>query len=234
MAIWDRTKNELQRHIETTVRTMRKGVAIITAEERFTIFGAINEAIIDIALERSIDAPKAITSDTTATTTASTAYVDLASTIINVVDGTVRITAEDQILTRMSIAEFYAFDVGEDITGLPYLYALDTNGSGALRLLLRPTPDAVYTIAYKAESMPDEDEVSQFPGWYHGLLRSLATALALENLGINSVAQRFQYEEKLKNIRDKQRGFSGPIHIPLRSTTMRPTAPELRISGGNV
>lgn len=213
---------------------MRKGVAVITAEERFTIFGSINEAIIDLSLERGIDAPKAITSDTTATTTASTNYVDLASTIITVVEGTVRIAAEDQILTRMSVADFYAMDPGEDITGLPYLYALDTNGSGAYRMLLRHTPDAVYTIAYKAESMPDEDEISQFPGWYHGAVRSLATAIALENLGLNSLPHRAQFEEKLKNIREKQRGSDGPMHIPLRASVMRPTAPELRIRGGNV
>jgi len=232
MAIWERTKNELQRHIETTVRSMRGNVAIITAEERFTIFGAINEALIDISLERGIDVPKTVMSDTTADTVANQGYVDLDAEVIQVIDGTVRIESEGQILSPMSISDYYALDTKENITApFPTRYAIDTNGSGAIRLLLRDTPDSVKTIDLKVESMPDEDEVGALPGWYHGLLRSLATAIALENLGLSGLVHQARYEERLKNVREKQRGRSGPQHIQLRERAVRPVAPELRISG---
>lgn len=237
MALWTRTKNQLQRNIETTVRAMRGNVAIITAEDRFTIFGAINEALIDFSLERSLDVPKTIMSDTTADTVADQAYVDLNASVVNVVDGSVRIEAEDHILTYFSggITDFYIFDPGEDISSTyPSYYAIDTDGAGTMRMLLRNTPDAVYTIAMKVESMPDEVGTSlpsTLPGWYHGLLRSLATAIALENLGLDGRVHQARYEERLKNIRDKQRGRTGPIHLPLRQTGTHYVAPELRISG---
>lgn len=234
MAIWERTKNELQRHIETTVRNLRGNVALVTAEDRFTVFGAINEALIDFSLERSIDVPKTVMSDTTVDTVADQAYVDLDSEVINVIDGSVRIVAESHMLTYFSggITDFYAFDPGENISStFPSYYTIDTDGSGTMRMLLRNTPNAVYTIALKVESMPDEDDISSLPGWYHGLLRSLATAIALENLGLDGRVHQGRFEERLKNIRDKQRGRSGPVHIPLRQTGTRYVAPELRISG---
>ena len=161
MAVWSLTKNSMQRMIESAVRGARRGIAIITNEDRFTIFAAINEALIDISLERGIDVPKTVMSDTTVVTVANQAYVDLSDTVVNVVDGTVRIISEDTILTQMDITEFYALDPGEDITSsYPTRYAIDTDGSGTMRLLLRDTPDAVYTINLKVESMPDEDTIS--------------------------------------------------------------------------
>jgi hypothetical protein len=232
MAVWDRTKAELQRHIETSVRSARGNVAIITAEDRFSIFGAINEAIIDMSLERGIDIPKPILSDTSVDTVANQNYVDLAAGVIQVMDGTVRIEAEDQILSPMSISAFYAIDPGEDVTAsFPTRYAIDTNGSGNMRLLLRDTPDSVKTIDFKAQTMPDEDSISSFPGWYHGMLRSLATSIALESLGLPVGTHQQRYNERLKNIREKQRGRDGPEHLQLRERTARPVAPELRISG---
>jgi len=236
MAVWSTTKNDLQRSIEVKVRALRAR-ALVTGDERFIIFGAINEAIIDLSIERGLDAPKVITSETTVDTVAEQNYVDLASTVVNVVDGTVRIVAEDTILTRFSggIPDFYRFDPGEDISATyPTYYALGTDGSGTTRLHLRCTPDAIYTIALHVESVPDEDSISTFPGWYHPALRSLSTAIALENLGLDGRADQARYNERLKNIRDKMRGHSGPIHIQMRQQTTKPIADELRISGGIV
>jgi hypothetical protein len=234
MAVWSRTKAELQETIEGTVRGARRGIALITHQDRVAIFGAINEAIIDISMERGIDAPKAVMSDTTVDTVADQNYVDLDAEVINVVDGTVRIEAEDCILTPMSISDFYASDPGEDQSAsFPTQYAIDTDGSGTMRLLLRDTPDSVKTIDLKVQSMPDEDEVGAFPGWYHGALRSLATAIALESLGLPVGTHQSRYEERLKNIRDLNRGRSGPIHIPARQRQVTQYRhPELRISGG--
>lgn len=234
MAAWTRSKAELQRSIETKVRAIR-GRALTTADERFVIFGAINEAIIDLSLERGLDAPKVITTNTTVSTVADQNYVDLDSAVIQVIDGTVRIIAESIILKAFSgaIADFYRFDPGEDISSsFPSLYAMDTDGSGTMRMLLRGTPDAIYTIDLKVESIPDEDSVGTFPGWYHPALRSKATSIALENLGLDGRADELRYRGRLANIREKMRGRSGPFHIPMRQRASRPVADELRISGG--
>ena len=233
MAVWTRSKAELQKSIEVKVRALRGGRAQMTSDERFAIFGAINEAIIDLSIERGLDAPKVITVADTEDTTAGTNYVDLDAEVISVVDGTVRIESEDIILTRFEggLADFYRFDPGEDISStFPYYYALDTNGSGVFRMLLRPIPDGVYTIAMKVEKVPDEDGISTFPGWYHPALRSKATSIALENLGLDGRADEARYRNRLVNIREKMRGHSGPFHIPMRQRRARPIADELRIS----
>lgn len=234
MAVFSRTKAELTRSIEAKIRRLR-GQGLATAEDRFLVYGAINEAIIDLSLERGLDGPKIITSNDTEDTTAGTNYVDLDSDVIRVVDGTVRIVAEDVILTRFGggISDFYRFDVGEDIqSSYPTYYCLDTDGSGVTRMLLRGIPDAVYTIAMKVEKMPAEDGISTYPGWYHPTLRSLATAIALESVGLDARADQARYNERIKNIRDVVRGHDGPIHIQHRRRMARPIADELRISGG--
>lgn len=230
MAVWTLDKNGIQRSIEAKIIALR-GRALITANERFAIFGAINEAIIDISLERGLDAPKVITSDTTVDTVANQNYVDLASTAIQVVDGTVRIVAEKQILSPFEggLDSFYQSDPGEDnSSSFPTWYAMDTNGSGTLRMRLRNTPNAVYTISLKVESIPDENSISTFPGWYHPALRSLSTAIALENLGLNGSADQARYNDRIAAIREKMRGRSGPQHIQMRERAVRPRAPELR------
>ncbi len=231
MAVWTLTKNSIQRSIETKLRAINRR-ALITNEERFVIFGAINEAIIDLSIERGLDAPKVITTNTTVATVANQNYVDLDASVIQVIDGTVRIIAEDIILTyfKGGIADFYRFDPGEDISSsFPAYYAMDTDGSGTMRMLLRGTPDAVYTIDLKVESVPDEDSISTFPGWYHPALRSLSMAIALENLGQDGRTDQARYNDRLKNIREKMRGRSGPFHIPMRQQqVVRPVAPELR------
>jgi hypothetical protein len=230
MAAWTLTKNGIQKRVETKIRALR-GRAEITAEERFSIFDAINEAIIDLSIERGLDAPKIITSHTTLTTVADQNYVDLPSTAIQVVDGTVRIISEGQILTPFfgDLASFYAFDPRENFSSsFPTRYAMDTDGSGTLRMRLRSTPDQAYTIDLDIESVPDEDSVSTFPGWYHPALRSLSTAIALDNLGLDGRSDQARYNERLKNIREKMRGRSGPQHIQLRERQVRPRAPELR------
>lgn len=227
MAVWTSTKIELQRLISNKVRRL-SGSVIITADDRFAIFSAINTALIDISIERGFDILKVITSDTTATTVANQNYVDLDAAIINVIDGSLRIVAENQILSPMSLSDFYAIDPGEDSTHLPSRYAIDTNGSGAIRLLLRDTPDAIYTINLKVESIPEEDGVSTLPGWMHGLLWSLAASIALEALGYDPTVDWNRYQERLKNVVPKQRGRSGPFHLPSRKRTVPYRHPQLR------
>ena len=227
MGVWTRTKAQLQRLIENKIRRL-SGSVIMTADDRFAIFSAINTALIDISIERGFDILKVITSDTTATTVANQNYVDLDGAVINVIDGSVRIIAENQILSPMSLSDFYAIDPGEDSTHLPSRYAIDHNGSGAIRLLLRDTPNRAYTISLKVESIPNEDSVSTLAGWMHGLLWSLAASIALEALGYDAGPDWNRYQERLKNVREKQRGRSGPFHLPSRGSTAQYRHPELR------
>jgi hypothetical protein len=203
----------------------------MTSDDRFQIRGAINEAMIDFTIDRGIDSPKTAMIDTTATTVANQNYVDLATNVTNVVDGTVRIVAEDQILTFFAgdLTDFYAVDPGEDFSGpWPTSYAIDTDESGAIRLRLRPTPSRADTINFKAETMVDEDDISDFPGWYHGALRTLATAMSLEALGMDGRVMQARYNDKYKNIREQQRGRSGPQHVQLRQRLPRARSPQGR------
>lgn len=220
MAVWSLTLNNMQRMIETTVRTVRSQRAEITGEERFVVRNCINEALVDFTLDRGIDVPKTSMIDTTATIIAEQNFVDLTAGVIQVVDGTVRIIAEGQVLSYFSggLSDFYRSDPRENFTAsFPTAYAIDTNESGAIRLRLRPTPSQTNTIDLKVEMMVDEDDVSDFPGWYHGALRSLATAIVLEALSLPGAAiHQGRYEDRYRNIREKQRGRSGPQHLQVR------------------
>jgi len=231
MAAWSLSFNVIQRTIEAKVVRL-SGRAQITANDRKSIYGAINEALIDFSIDRSLDAPKVITSHTTLTTVASQNYVDLPSTAIQVVDGTVRIISEGVILTPFfgDLGSFYRWDPRENsASSFPTKYAMDTDGSGILRMRLRNTPGQVYTIDLDIESIPDEDSVSTFPGWYHPALRSKATSIALDALGLDGRADEARYQDRKKDIREKMRGHSGPQHIQMREN--RPAnfrSPQLR------
>lgn len=227
MATWSLSKAGILRQIEMLVRRMT-GQSVLTSIESTTISNAFNEAIVDISSERSITGSPFLRTDTTVTTTASQNYTDMSAGIVTVVHDTVRIAAEDQMLERIELSDFYALDPGEDATGLPSFYTIDYSGT-AMRILWRVTPDAAYTVGMNVITIPDEDSISSFPGWMHGMLRALATALSLENLGLNSVIHRTQYEEKLRNARELQRGYTGPVHIAMRAPAASPyRASELR------
>jgi hypothetical protein len=204
----------------------------MTSNDRFVIRNCINEALIDFTMERSIDEPKHSMINAVVATVADQNYVDLAANVTKVVDGSVRIIAEDQLLTYFdgSLTDFYAVDPGEDNTASwPSAYAIDTNESGAIRLRLRPIPSQVNTITLKVEAMVDEDDIDDFPGWYHGMLRSLATALVCESLALPGAAMhQNRYTERMTNAREQQRGRSGPQHLRERHRGLRFRSPQTR------
>lgn len=229
MAAWSLTKNSMQILIEAKILAIRRRV--VTANERTVIFAAINEAIIDLSLERGLGAPKVITTDTTATTVAGQHYVDLDSGVLKVVDRTVRIIAQDFILRRFEggISSFYRFDPGEDISSaFPTWYAMDTDGSGTMRMLLRATPNAVHTINLKVESIPAEDSISTFPGWYHPALLSKAKVLSLEGLGLDGRVDQARYQDRIKDVREEMRGHDGPVHLQMREQGVPWRSPQSR------
>ena len=222
----------MQRMIETSVRTARGQRAEMTGNDRFVIRNCINEALVDFTLDRGIDVPKTSMIDTTATIVADQAYVDLDSNVVQVVDRTVRITSEGQILTYFNggLGDFYRYDPRENFTAsFPDHYAIDTNESGAIRLRLRPTPSQASTLSLKVEAMVDEDDVGDFPGWYHGALRCLATAIVSEALNVPGAGvHQTRYEDRYRNIRQKQRGRSGPSHLQMRGGGTRLRSPQAR------
>ena len=79
---------------------------------------------------------------------------------------------------------------------------------------LKPIPDAVYTIAFIGESVPDEDSISTFPVWTHACLKDKATENALRDLGFFNESVPFQLSYK-KRIQDNKasQGHDGPRHI---------------------
>ncbi len=199
MAKYSLTISELKERIKVIVRRL-SGATILTRQQIIAIGDAINEAIIDLSTERATDI-KVITTDTTVTTTANQNYVDLASGVIGVSSGTVRIIAERVILSRIDLDQFYALDVEETATGVPTVYAIDSSGTAdVIRMRLRDIPDSVYTINMTVSTIPDEDSISTISSYVHGMLASLSASIALESLGfpIEAIRGRFILEGRVK------------------------------------
>ncbi len=229
MAKYSLTISELKERIKVIVRRL-SGATILTRQQIITIGDAINEAVIDLSTERATDI-KVITTDTTVTTIANQNYVDLASGVIGVSSGTVRIISERVILTRIDLDQFYALDVEESATGVPSVYAIDSSGTAdVIRMRLRDIPDSAYTINMTVSTIPDEDSISTISSYVHGMLASLSTSIALESLGFPIEGQAYQarYNERLKNFVSQQRGDSGPVHIRKQSQGARLRDPQSR------
>ncbi len=223
MALWSLSVPDLRRRIERVYLRLT-GQESVMAEDRLIITDGINRAIIDLSTDRGFDELKFIMSDTTVSTVANQNWVDLGSGVIGVISGTLRIKAERRLLTRIDLQMFTASDVEEIGNGTPGFYALDQGASaGLLRLRLRPTPNQVFTIDLKVQTIPDEDSISTIPGWMHHVLQSLATSIALEALGmpVEAIPFRESYERSVKNVREQQRGDSGPQHVQVRTVDVR-------------
>ena len=229
MAKYSLTISELRERIKVIVRRL-SGATILSRQQIIAIGDAINEAIIDLSTERATDI-KVITTDTTVTTTANQNYVDLASGVIGVSSGTVRIISERVILTRIDLDQFYALDVEESATGVPTVYVIDSSGTAdIIRMRLRDIPDSAYTINMTVSTIPDEDSISTITSYVHGMLASLSMSIALESLGfpIEAIPYQNRYNERLKNYVSQQRGDSGPIHIRRQSQGARFRDPQSR------
>lgn len=229
MAKYSLTISELRERIKVIVRRL-SGSLTLTRQQVITINDSMNEAIIDMSTERATDI-KVVTSDVTVTTTANQNYVDLASGVIGVTNGTVRIIAERVILSRIDLDQFYGIDVQEDSTGVPSVYAIDSSGTAdVIRMRLRDIPNTAYTINMTVSTIPDDDSISTMSSYMHGMLASLSTSIALESLGFPIEAAPYQrrYEERLKNFVSQQRGDGGPVHIRKQNQTLGLRDPQSR------
>ena len=229
MAKYSLTISELRERIKVVFRRL-SGATILMRNQVITINDSINEAIIDLSTERAADI-KVVTTDTTVATVANQNYVDLASGVIGVANGTVRIISERVFLERIDLDQFYALDVQEISTGVPSVYAIDSSGTAdVIRMRLRDIPDTVYTINMTVSTIPDEDSISTMSSYTHGMLASLATSIALESLGypIEAIPYQNRYDERLKNYVSQQRGDSGPVHVKKQRQTLGQFDPQSR------
>jgi hypothetical protein len=218
MAVFAHTKQEIVDRIETLLRNLL-GRESPTYQERKTIDDAINAAIVDLCLDSGISNWRFLLTDDTEVTTADTAYVDLDENIYNVVSGTVRIEAENATLEPMSLEYNYTTDPDQNDTGQPQFYALESSGDAeTMRMVLKPIPNAAYTIAFVGESIPDEDSISTLPAWMHSCLKDKAILNALRDLGLSdrfpgTIANFTASYEKRKQDNKSSQGHDIPIHI---------------------
>lgn len=220
MALWSLTKQEVTNRIETILRRLT-GKETPTYQEKKTISDAFNAAIIDLCLDSSISRWRFIQSDKTAATTNGTQYVDLDANIFNIVSGTVRIEAEDVNLHPAELEFIYSSDPGRDDNDQPVWYAIDSSDDPeTIRMVFKPIPDAAYTVAFVAETIPDEDSISSFPSWTHACLKDKATENALRDLGLfnESIPFNRSYEKRKQDNKASQ-GLDTPRHIRRASGT---------------
>ena len=171
--------------------------------------------MIDICMDYGISRWRFLQAADTEDTTADTSYVDLDENIFNIISGTVRIASENATLAVWDLEAIYQVDPDANETGRPQMYALDSSGTaGIIRMQLWPIPDAVYTIAFVAEKIMDEDSVSSFPPWLHTALKDRSMQLALRDLGFfqEAVVYGLSYQERLKMAKDSQ-GTDVPMVI---------------------
>lgn len=217
MALHSFTKTEVINRIETLVRRLTKQESLSYMEHKL-VEDAFNSAIVDMCVDTAIPHWRFLLEDVTADTTSGTAYVDIDANVFNVISGTVRIEAENATLDAKSLEALYSSDPGIEATGPPLYYAFDSSASvDQIRLRLWPVPDATYTIAFVAESIPDEDSIASFPSWMHSCLKDKAFELALRDLGlfIESAIYAASYEKR-KHAHKQSQGYDGPRHIRRR------------------
>ena len=197
----------------------------LTYQEKLITSDAINAAMVDICMDYGISRWRFLQAADTEDTTAGTSYVDLDENIFNIISGTVRIAAENVTLSVWDLEAIYQVDPDADQTGVPKMYALDSSGTaGIIRMQLWPIPNNIYTVAFVAEKIMDEDSVSSFPPWLHTALKDRSMQLALRDLGFfqEAVVYGFSYQERLKMAKDSQ-GTDAPMVIGRAGAIIRDT-----------
>lgn len=214
MAVWSATKATIKRNIESIAKRALN-VASLTQDDSLIISDCINLAMQDLCQQRGISNWRFLTRPLVATTTPNVNYVDLTPNVHRVKDGTVRLVGEDVSMIHVSTEWIADRTTSNMATGVPTHYAFVQSGDPeTLRMRLWPTPDAAYNISYEGEMVVEQDGVSAFPSWLHGLVAAQAIVLALEAFGLPQLAALYErrYEERLQNAYNSERG-TGPIHI---------------------
>jgi len=220
MAVWAMTKAQIVEQVGFLYREL-KGETVLKGTVVDIIGTAMNATLHDIILDPA-DLLKTLVSEQTLTTTAGTAYVNLAANVVDIVRGSVRIVAENVLLTQMTMDEFYAKDVGENASSTPQYYCIPGSGTlGTDRMMLRPTPDAAYSITFLGEIVDDEDDLTLLDPLLTAALLSGTTANALDALGMpqQAMVHHARFEERLDRYKAKKRSNSGPWRVQRLSAT---------------
>jgi len=210
------TVNSIRTETEALFRNIT-GKKAFTAVEGDIVNSAIVDAYQFALLEYGISTFKFHEEADTIDTVADQTYVDLDEYVFKVVNGTVRIPAQNQLLGLINEVEIFQADPALETTGIPQAYAY-TNSSdpNVVRLALWPTPDAVYTIYLKQLVYPT-DVMTNFPIALQSAIKNKAKGLAVMGLGLGQLKPQFDnaYEEIIAKVKD---GFNyeGPRHIPRR------------------
>jgi hypothetical protein len=212
MAVWSITFNQIVSSIVHLFKeqTSRK---VATYTEQEVIRNSVNEALQQLSEERGVPRWEYNQAAIQLTCVANQKYVDLPTTAMTLITGTVRIETEEQYLSPISMEALYGIDIDRDETGVPSCYAHDTTAAGVTRLQLYPVPDSAYTIDAYCESINDTSSIASLPPWFIGCVLDLATAIAMRRLGFgNPLQYMMAYEHALLNHKDKQ-GYDGPTSI---------------------
>lgn len=207
------TVQDIKSEMETLYRNVT-GKPSFTAGEADIVYSSITDAYQRVIREYGIGDFRFHIQDVTVDTTAGTNYVDLAEYSFRVLNGSVRIPAEDQNLGIIDEVTIFQHDPGDDETGCPTAYAYkNSTDPNILRLRLYPTPDAAYTIYLKTFLYPT-DTMTNFPTDLMAAIKNMAKSLSCLGLGLASYQVGFdrEYEKCIAQVKDGYDG-DGPIHV---------------------
>jgi len=207
------TTNDIKTELEILYKNVT-GRPNLTAIETDIIYSSIVDAMQYVLLEYGVETFKFQEQTIEVDTTSGTNYIDLDTYVYKVLAGTVRITAEDHILSVIDETQVYAVDPDLSETGLPDTYSFLNSGTlNVMRLLLYPTPDAVYTVTLNVLQYP-EDELTEFPSNLMSAIKNKTKELAVLGLGMPQLQSGFRnaYEDIIAKIKDGYNDNS-PKHI---------------------
>lgn len=223
------TINQIKLEIEALYKNL-SGKFPMTAMECDIVYGAITDAFQWVFMEYGLPRFKFKEEAITRDTTASQAYVDLPSYSLRIINGTVRIAAEDTLLSLIDEEMISQIDPNADETGRPTSYAYIPSGDpNVVRMGLWPTPDATYTIAMSVLQLP-ADDIQSFPIVLNAPIKLKAKELALLSLGLGNRTQEFAaaYERTITAIKETV-SENVPKHVGIRVTEDRGYSMEGRL-----
>jgi hypothetical protein len=190
-----------------------------TFQEVELIRSSVNEALQRIGTKAVGRPYRFLNKEVSKATTAGTDYIDLEADILNIHQGTVRITSEDTMLCEASLPLVKQIDVGDDFSqSVPLLYALDSADAGPnyIRMRLFPTPDAAYTVTMTTTKILGAEGIGNIPSYMTGTLLDLSTAIAMRRVGFGD-PRLYQHsgEQSLKELSIIE-GTDGPYYARRR------------------
>lgn len=216
------TINNIVTEMEALVKNVT-GKFPLNAVDTDIVQGAIIDALQIVILEYGVETFKFLEQSATLTTVSGQGYVDLPAYALKVIHNTIRIPAEDSLLTLIDEQMVHAADPDLTETGKPTgYYYLNSGSPNTVRLGLWPLPDAVYTIETQVHQYPT-DSITNFPSALNTAIKLKAKAMSCLGLGLLQYKPGFDdaYDDIMKQIKDSYQE-DRPRHV----------MPSLRINTG--